>query len=215
MKKILVILFNFFAVSAFAQNAELLRSLNAADSLSMAKNFTEADKMLSEIIKAKPDWAVAYAKRAIVRVNLKQLTESRDDIVKAQDLDATNHLVVAAKKKYDEAIEVAPNIAPNAAPNAAPNSAPPQNAEKPQIVQTDTKADPKTGGRVADTKFENPANQRPANQRPAVQSPQDNVAQVPRDNSGTQRPYSTTTTTNTTDWGCQTLTHADPLFHCV
>ena len=89
----------------FAQTNDLLRALNAADSLATIQNYPQADAAFSEIIKVKSDWAVAYAKRALVRLKLNKLSESRADIAKAQSLDATNRLVVAAKKKYDEAVE--------------------------------------------------------------------------------------------------------------
>ncbi len=105
MKKILFLILNFGTIAAFAQNSDLVRSLNMADSLSRTKNYEKADAAFSDIIKTKPDWAVAYAKRAMVRLSLNKLSESSADIAKAQELDGTNRLVVAAKKKYDDALE--------------------------------------------------------------------------------------------------------------
>ncbi len=149
------------AVSAFAQNSDLIRSLNIADSLSMAKNYEKAEAAFSDIIKVKSDWAIPYAKRALVRVEMRKFTESRDDIVKAQDLDATNRLVVAAKKKYDEALEeaTAPRAKAAAVPQkAADNDVSPSTARTQQAEARPRKAD----------KFENPAENRNEEEAPRV-----------------------------------------------
>lgn len=118
MKKILFLSSFLIGVGecAFAQNTDLVRSLNIADSLATAQNYLQSDAAFSEIIKIKPDWAVAYGKRALVRLKLDKLAESRADIAKAQTLDATNRLVVAAKKKYDEAVEPPPKMPEKKAP---------------------------------------------------------------------------------------------------
>ncbi len=141
MKKILFLILNFGTIAAFAQNTDLVRSLNIADSLSRTKNYEKADAAFSDIIKTKPDWAVAYAKRAITRLNMNKLAESRADIEKAQELDGTNRLVVAAKKKYEDALEALnpPKPQSNAAVSPEMMS---QNEQKPQEIVADNTSKP-------------------------------------------------------------------------
>ncbi|MEY4926978.1 MAG: hypothetical protein RI894_1414 [Bacteroidota bacterium] len=187
MKKTFLLLFSFLGTiaGALAQSIDLVNLLNRADSLHTVRNLAEADNAFSEIIKIKPDWAIPYAKRALVRVDLSQFSESRNDIVKAQDLDATNRIVVAAKKRYDEALDAATN--PAQSKTAAPNQAiTPQKSEVTDEGQTRI-AGSRAGSDEAKTrKFEKPVANRATDNPPA---PVDNSTDAPLN--------STATTSNT------------------